>query len=111
MWPTKGRKGNDMNRMSSAYNRRQKYREDHGEYPTKEAPPSQSAQHEVNDLTRELLTFLQKKSNHDALLSAAACGEAMVTLCHVEGIDIDALLEAVKGEDVWVHGGRGKVAS
>jgi hypothetical protein len=35
----------------------------------------------------------------------------MVTLCHVEGIDIDALLEAVKGEDVWVHGGRGKVAS
>ena len=63
----------------------------------KETPSSdESAQKEVDALACSLLIYLEAASDHDASLSAAACGQAMIALCHLERVEIDGLLEAVK---------------
>ena len=64
------------------------------------------AEQEISRLTGTLLAFLETASNHDPILAAAACGKAMIALCHIEGIDIDGLLDTVRAYDHQIHDGR-----
>lgn len=61
---------------------------------------------EIDALVPAVLRLLEKTSGSDPLLAAAVCGQCLITLCHVAAVDIETLLDAIRGEDEFIHNAR-----